>query len=151
LTSGNIHVTIGQMATHSTTADGTPEAPWELKTPAGTSQFQAWRDPSLDPPALVVQVGKTQLRYHLRCIDDLHVMLEARADWMPLGSADEQKPAAEDTVEGWGRAADNPVKGWYGIKKGLRGRFGMYVPPVLEALGQAEVEHNAKNNRMRAK
>jgi hypothetical protein len=139
------------MATQSTATDGTPDAPWELKTPSGTAQYQAWRDPSLDPPALVVQVGKTQLRYHLRCIDDLHDMLEARGDWMPLGSADEQKPATEGTVEGWGRAEDNPVKGWYGIKKGLRGRFGMYVPPVLEALGLAEVEHNAKNNRMRAK
>jgi hypothetical protein len=139
------------MATKSSAKAGTPEAPWELKTPPGTSEYQAWRDSALDPPALVVQVGKTQLRYHLRCIEDLHAMLKARGDWMPLGSADEQKPAAEDTVEAWGRAPGNPVKGWYGIKKGLRGRFGMYVPPVLEALGLAEVEHNAKNNRMRAK
>lgn len=130
---------------------GTPEAPWELKTPPGTSVFQAWRDTTLDPPALVVQVGKTQLRYHLCCIEDLHAMLKAHGDWMLLGSADEQKPAAEGTVEAWGRAASNPVKGWYGIKKGLRGRFGMYVPPVLEVLRLAEVEHNAKNNRMRAR
>ncbi len=130
---------------------GTPESPWTLTTPPGTAEFQAWRDPSLDPPALVVQVGKTQLRYHLRCIDDLHAMLKARGDWMPLGSADEQKPAAAGTVEAWGRDAGNPVKGWYGIKKGLRGRFGMYVPPVLEALGLAELEHNPKNNRIRAK
>jgi hypothetical protein len=130
---------------------GKPESPWELKTPPGTSEYLAWRDPALDSPALVVQVGKTQLRYHLRCIDDLHAMLLKRGDWMPLGSADEQKPAADDTVESWGRSAANPVKGWYGIKKGLRGRFGMYVPPVLEALGLAEVEHNPKNNRMRAK
>ena len=99
----------------------------------------------------MVQVGKTQLRYHLRCVDDLHAVLKAHGEWMPLGSADEQKPAAEGTVEAWGRSASNPVKGWYGIKKGLRGRFGMYVPPVLEALGLAEVEHNPKNNRMRAK
>jgi hypothetical protein len=132
------------------TAAGTPEAPWHLKTPPGTAEYQAWRDPALDPPALVVQVGKTQLRYHLRCIDDLRTMLAARGDWMPLGSADEQKPAAEGTVEAWGRAPNNPVKGWYGIKKGLRGRFGMYVPPVLEVLGLAEVEHNPKNNRIRA-
>lgn len=132
-------------------AAGTPEAPWTLKTPPGTSDFLAWRDATLDPPSLVVQVGKTQLRYHLRCIEDLHAMLEAHGDWMLLGSADEQKPAAEGTVEAWGRAANNPVQGWYGIKKGLRGRFGMYVPPVLEALGLAEVEHNPKNNRMRAK
>jgi hypothetical protein len=130
---------------------GTPEVPWNLKTPPGTAEYQAWRDPALDPPALVVQVGKTQLRYHLRCIDDLHAMLKSHGDWMPLGSADEQKPAADNTVEAWGRSAGNPVKGWYGIKKGLRGRFGMYVPPVLEALGLAELEHHAKNNRMRAK
>ena len=95
--------------------------------------YQAWRDPALDPPALVVQVGKTQLRYHLRCIDDLHAMLAARADWLALGSADEQKPAADGTVEAWGRASDNPVKGWYGIKKGLRGSVRMYVPPVLRS------------------
>jgi hypothetical protein len=130
---------------------GTPEQPWELKTPPGTAEYQAWRDASLDPPALVVQVGKTQLRYHLRCVDDLHAMLKARGEWMPLGSADEQKPATDGTVEAWGRAADNPVGGWYGLKKGLRGRFGMYVPPVLEVLGLAEVEHNPKNNRMRAR
>ena len=121
-----------------------------MKTPPGSAEFEAWRDPSRDLPALVVQVGKTQLRYHLRCIDDLHAMLKANGDWVPLGSADEQKPAAAGTVEAWGRDAGNPVKGWYGIKKGLRGRFGMYVPPVLEALGLAEVEHNPKNNRMRA-
>lgn len=129
---------------------GTADSPWELKTPPGTSDYQAYRDPEADPPSLVVQVGKTQLRYQLRCIDDLHAMLKKHGDWMLLGSADEQKPAAEGTVEAWGRADDNPVKGWYGLKKGLRGRFGMYVPPVLEALGLAEVEHGARNNRMRA-
>ena len=129
---------------------GTREAPWSLKTPPGTSEYQAWRDTSADPPALVVQVGKTQVRYHLRCIEDLHAMLAARGDWVLLGSADEQKPAADGTVEAWGRDPANPVKGWYGIKKGLRGRFGMYVPPVLELLGLAEVEHNPKSNRMRA-
>ncbi len=132
------------------TVAGTADHPWKLKTPPGSSEYEAWRDPASDPPALVVQVGKTQLRYQLRCIDDLHAMLKKNGDWVPLGSADEQKPAAEGTIEAWGRAANNPVKGWYGLKKGLRGRFGMYVPPVLEALGLAEVEHNAKNNRMRA-
>jgi hypothetical protein len=133
-----------------TAGGGTAEKPWELKTPPGTSDFQAYKDEEADPPALVVQVGKTQLRYHLRCIEDLHAMLSKKGDWVLLGSADEQKPAADDTVEAWGRSATNPVKGWYGLKKGLRGRFGMYVPPVLEALGLAEVEHNPKNNRMRA-
>lgn len=131
--------------------DGTRESPWTLLTPPGTSEYTAFRDPGLDPPALVVQVGKTELRYHLSCIDDLHAMLKAEGDWVPLGSADEQKPAAEGTVEAWGRSETNPVGGWYGLKKGLRGRFGMYVPPVLEVLGLAEVEHNAKNNRMRAR
>lgn len=132
------------------TGSGSPDDPWILTTPPGTSEFAMHRDEAADPPALVCQVGKTQLRYHLRCIEDLHAMLTAHGDWMPLGSADEQKPAAEGTVEAWGRSDHNPVGGWYGIKKGLRGRFGMYVPPVLEALGLAEVEHNRRNNRMRA-
>ena len=130
--------------------NGTREDPWVLKTPPGSSEFTAFRDASLDPPALVVQVGKTELRYDLRCLDDLQAMLKQQGDWVPLGSADEQKPAAEGTVEAWGRSPENPIGGWYGLKKGLRGRFGMYVPPVLEALGLAEVEHNPKNNRMRA-
>ena len=129
---------------------GTKESPWLLKTPPGTSDYMMYRDESANPPALVCVVGKTELRYHLRCIEDLHAMLKENGDWMPLGSADEQKPAAEGTVEAWGRSASNPVKGWYGLKKGLRGRFGMYLPPLLEALGLAEVEHNARNNRMRA-
>jgi hypothetical protein len=132
-------------------AAGTPTEPWTLKTPPGSSEYEAWRDESLDPPALVVQVGTTQLRYHLRAIDDLHAMLAEHDDWVPLGSADEQKPAADGTVEAWARSEDNPVGGWYGLRKGYRGRFGMYVPPVLEALGLAEVEHNARNNRMRAR
>ena len=130
--------------------DGTREHPWQLKTPSGSSEYQMYRDETANPPALVCTVGKTELRYQWRCVDDLHTMLKAHGDWMPLGSADEQKPAAEGTVEAWGRAADNPVKGWYGLKKGLRGRFGMYVPPLMEALHLAEVEHNPKNNRMRA-
>jgi hypothetical protein len=130
--------------------DGTVDRPWVLQTPSGGSEFTAYRDERAEPPALVVQVGKTQLRYDLRCIDDLHGMLAARGDWIALGSADEQKPAADDTVEAWARDADNPVGGWYGLKKGLRGRFGNYVPPVMETLGLAEVEHNARNNRMRA-
>ncbi len=129
---------------------GTPEDPWQLTTPPGSSEYTAWRDPSLEPPALVVQVGKTQLRYHLRCIEDLHAMLQEHGDWMPLGGADEQKPAVDGTVEAWGRSPANPVAGFYGIKKGLRGRFAVYVPPVLEALGLAEVEHEPRNNRMRA-
>ncbi len=130
---------------------GTREHPWTLKTPSGQSEYVVFRDPALDPPALVVQVGKTELRYQLRCIDDLHTMLKEAGDWVPLGNADEQKPAAEGTVEAWGRADDNPAGGWYGMKKGLRGRFGNYVPPVLEVLGLAEVEHKPRGNRMRAR
>ena len=133
-----------------TTTAGTRESPWLLQTPPGTSEFTAYRDDAADPPVLVVHVGKTELRYQLRCLTDLDAMLKAQGDWMLLGSADEQKPAAEGTVEAWGRSPENPVGGWYGLKKGLRGRFGMYVPPVMELLGLAEVEHNAKNNRMRA-
>ena len=129
---------------------GTRDQPWILKTPSGQSEFQAFRDETPDPPALVVQVGKTELRYHLQCLSDLHSMLKAHGDWMLLGSADEQKPAAEGTVEAWARSPKNPVGGWYGLKKGLRGRFAMYVPPVMEALGLAEVDHNPRNNRMRA-
>jgi hypothetical protein len=130
--------------------EGTPESHWVLKTPPGKSEYEAWRDESLDPPALVVQVGKTELRYHLRAIDDLHAMLLDHGDWMALGSADEQKPAEDGTVEAWARSESNPVGGWYGLKKGLRGRFANYVPPVLEELGLVEVEHHARNNRMRA-
>lgn len=129
---------------------GTKENPWKLKTPPGTSEFEVYRDSQANPPALIVQVGSTQLRYHLRAIEDLHAMLKAHGDWILLGSADEQKPAADGTVEAWARSADNPVGGWYGLKKGFRGRFAMYVPPVLKELGLAEVEQNPRNNRMRA-
>jgi hypothetical protein len=132
------------------TGSGTPADPWTLTTPPGKSTYRAYRDEQADPPALVCVIGSTTLGYHLRCIADLHDMLTRHGDWMALGNADEQKPAPEGSVEAWGRSPDNPVGGWYGLKKGLRGRFGNYVPPVLEALGLAEVEHNARNNRMRA-
>lgn len=138
------------MAPPTARGTGTREDPWVLKTPSGSSEYQMYRDESADPPALVCVVGKTVLGYQLRAIDDLYAMLKQRGDWVPLGSADEQKPAVEGTVEAWGRSPDNPVGGWYGLKKGLRGRFGMYLPPLLEALGMAEVEHNSRNNRMRA-
>jgi hypothetical protein len=128
----------------------TPDDAWVLQTPSGGSEFTAYRDDAATPPALVVQVGTTELRYDLRCIDDLHAMLVGQGDWVPLGSADEQKPAKAGTVEAWARANDNPLGGWYGLNKGLRGRFANYVPPVLELIGLAEGEHNARNNRMRA-
>jgi len=132
-------------------AKGTKEDPWNLKTPPGTSEYTMYRDDAADPPVIVCQVGGSQLKYQARAIEDLHAMLKQHGDWMPLGSADEQKSAAEGTVEAWGRSETNPVGGWYGVKKGMRGRFGMYMPPLLEALGLAEVEHNPKNNRMRAR
>ena len=134
-----------------TSGTGLKDDPWDLLTPSGGSAFQAWRDESLDPPALVVQVGKTQLRYALQAIDDLYAMLKAAGDWVSLGGADEQKPAPEGSVEAWARSPDNPNGGWYGLKKGLRGRFGVYVPPVLAVMGLAEVENLPRNNRMRAR
>src|SRR5450432_4644058 len=129
---------------------GTKEQPWELKTPSGTSEYSMYKDEAHNPPILVCTVGKTVLHYDLRCINDLHEMLKKRGDWMDLGSADEQKPAKEGTVEAWGRSAANPVGGWYGLKKGLRGRFGMYLPPLMEELGLAELTHEAKGNKMKA-
>lgn len=130
--------------------NGTKDEPWTLTTPTGQSEYKAYRDETADPPALVVQVGKTELRYHLRALDDLHAMLKTYGDWMPLGSADEQKPAPAGSVEEWARSNSNPVSGWYGLKTGLRGRFANYVPPVMEKLGLAEVEHDPRNNRIRA-
>jgi hypothetical protein len=128
---------------------GTKASPWKLRTPPGSAEFEAYRDEAAN--ALVVTVGKSELRYQLGCIDDLHAMLKAKGEWVALGGADEQKEAPAGSVEAWGRAADNPVGGWYGTKKGMRGRFGVYVPPVLEVLGLAEVEHQPRNNRMRAR
>jgi hypothetical protein len=132
------------------TGSGTASDPWVLWTPSLGSQIQMHRDEQHDPPLLVCTVGSTVLHYDLRIIDDLHAMLKEKGDWVELGNADEQKPAKEGTVEAWARSSDNPVGGWYGLKKGLRGRFGNYVPPVLEVLGLAEVEHQPRNNRMRA-
>lgn len=132
-------------------AKGTKDDPWVLKTPPGTSEYQMYRDESSDPLSLVCQVGPTQLRYDLRAIDELHAMLKKHSDSMDLGAADEQNEAKEGTVEAWGHAASNPRGGWYGLKKGYRGRFGMYLPPLLEELGLAELTHDARNNKMRAK
>ena len=131
--------------------DRTKEKPWALKTPPGTSAYTMHVDEKDGKPVLVCTVGKTILLYDARCIDDLHKMLKSVGDWVDLGGADEQKPAKDGTVEAWGRSTKNPVGGWYGLKKGLRGRFGVYVPPLMETLGLCELEHNAKNNRMRAK
>lgn len=138
------------MSEHRINGTGTSEDPWVLVTPSGSSEYTLHRDESHVPPVLVCTVGTTVLLYDLHCIDNLYQMLKERGDWVELGSADEQKPAKEGTVEAWGRSPDNPVGGWYGLKKGLRGRFGMYIPPLLEALGMAELEHKPRGNRMRA-
>jgi hypothetical protein len=126
---------------------GTKESPWELKTPPGASAYIMYKEDDI----LVCKVGSTTLHYQWQCIDDLHAMLKKHGGWMDLGGADEQKPAKEGTVEAWGRSPKNPVGGWYGLKKGFRGRFGVYVPPLMEVLGLAELTHDAKNNRMKAK
>ncbi|MCZ9882168.1 DUF6855 family protein [Arthrobacter sp. B2a2-09] len=131
-------------------AAGSKEDPWTLTTPPGSSDYTMYRDESGDPPAIVCQVGSTTLKYHLSAIEDLHAWLLQQGDWVPLGAADENKPAAEGTVEAWGRDDSNPVGGWYGLRKGYRGRFGMYMPPLLEALGLAELTHEKRNNSMRA-
>ena len=136
--------------TDASSGDGTPANPWQLKTPPLTSDYTMHRDVKDGKDVIVCTVGKTVLLYDARCLDDLHAMLKAHGDWMELVSADEQKEVKPGTVEAWGRAADNPVGGWYGLKKGLRGRFGMYVPPLMERLGLAEVEHEKRGNRMRA-
>ena len=129
---------------------GTKDDPWQLKTAPGSSEYTMYRDEAADPPALVCQVGSTTLRYHVQAIEDLHEWLREQGDWVPLGAADELKPAAPDSVEAWGRAEDNPVRGWYGLRKGYRGRFGMYLPPLLEELGLVELTHDARNNSVRA-
>jgi hypothetical protein len=131
-------------------ASGTKDDPWVLKTPPGSSEYTMYKDEDVQPAVLVCQVGSTKLTYDLRAIEDLHAWLSAQDDWVPLGAADEKRPAADGTVEAWGRSPDNPIGGWYGLRKGYRGRFGMYLPPLLEALGLAEVTHGARNNRMRA-
>ncbi len=132
------------------TEQGTKDNPWRLKTAPGSSEYEMYRDEKDGKQIIVCTVGKTILHYDARAIDDLHAMLKKHGDWIGLGSADEQKPAKDGTVEAWGRSPDNPVGGWYGLKKGFRGRFGMYIPPLMEALGLAELEHNPKNNRIRA-
>ncbi len=131
-------------------ADGSKQDPWTLTTAPGTSEYSMYRDEESEPPALVCQVGSTTLKYHLRAVEDLHAWLTEQADWVPLGAADENKPAAEGTVEAWGRDPSNPVGGWYGLRKGYRGRFGMYLPPLLEELGLAELTHDKRNNSVRA-
>jgi hypothetical protein len=129
---------------------GSKDDPWQLATPPGTSSYTIYRDEDAEPPALVCQVGATTLKYHLSAISDLHTWLKGQGDWVALGAADENKTAADGTVEAWRRSPGNPVGGWYGLRKGYRGQFGMYIPPLLETLGLAEVTHDARNNKMSA-
>jgi hypothetical protein len=131
-------------------AVGTKEDPWVLTTPPGSSEYTMYRDDEADPALLVCQVGSTKLTYLASAVEDLHGWLKEQGDWVPLGAADEQKTAADGTVEAFGRSAENPVGGWYGQRKGYRGRFGMYLPPLLETLGLVELTHDARNNKMRA-
>ncbi|CAN5530793.1 hypothetical protein BH10ACT6_BH10ACT6_04200 [soil metagenome] len=129
---------------------GTKDDPWQLTTPPGTSSYEMYRDESTTPPSIVCQVGSTKLTYQARAIADLHAWLIERGDWVPLGATDEGKEPADGTVEAWGRSPENPVGGWYGLRKGYRGRFGMYLPPLLEALGMVELTHDARNNMVKA-
>jgi hypothetical protein len=128
----------------------TKDNPWKLKTPPQTSDYEMYVAEKDGQEIIVCTVGKTVLHYDYRCLADLHAMLKEHGDWMLLGSKDEKQEAEPGTVEYWGRTPENPVGGWYGLKKGFRGRFAMYIPPLMEALGLAEVEHNKRNNRMRA-
>jgi hypothetical protein len=132
------------------TGTGRPDDPWVLATPSGGSEYTMYLDEEADPPLLVCQVGKTKLTYLARALDDLHAWLAEKGDWVVLGAADEQKPPVDGTVEAWARDASNPVGGWYGQKKGLRGRFGVYVPPVLVAQGRAEIEIENRKAKVRA-
>ncbi len=132
------------------TGSGSKHDPWQLTTAPGSSAYTMYRDEAGDPPALVCQVGSTTLKYRLSAIDDLQAWLRAQGDWVPLGAADEGKDAAAGSVEAFGRDAGNPVGGWYGLRTGYRGRFGMYLPPLLEALGLVELTHDARNNSVRA-
>lgn len=130
---------------------GTESSPWQLTTPTGKGALEVYLDEGADPPAIVCQVGKTQLRYYLRALEDLYALLKKRGDWMLLGSADEQKPAKEGSVEAWARSSDNPVGGWYGLRKGYRGRFANYVPPILALQGKVEFEKQGRSMYVRAK
>jgi hypothetical protein len=129
---------------------GNKEDPWILKTPPGKSEYKMYNDQEAEPPSLVCIVGSTTLSYQYRCLEDLRRMLKEHGDGMLLGSKDEKQEAKEGSVEYWARSADNPVGGWYGLRKGFRGRFANYIPPLMEHLGLAELEHNGRNNRMKA-
>jgi len=129
----------------------TKDNPWKLKTPPQTSEYEMYVAEKDGLEIIVCTVGTTVLHYDYRCLAHLHEMLKKHGDWIELGSKDEKQEAEEGTVEFWARSSQNPIGGWYGLKKNFRGRFAMYIPPLMEVLGLAEVEHNPRNNRMRAK
>ncbi len=129
---------------------GTKDSPLELKTPPGSSSYTMHVEEKDGRDILVCTVGSTVLHYDLRCLDDLAAMLRIHGDWIALGSKDEKQDTEDGTVEHWARSESNPIGGWYGLKKNFRGRFAMYIPPLMEHLGLAELEHNARNNRMRS-
>ena len=128
---------------------GTKDKPLTLKTPPGTASYTMHVEEGDGRDILVCTVGSTVLHYDIRCIDDLAAMLKSHGDWIPLGSKDEKQETKAGTVEHWARSEDNPIGGWYGLKKNFRGRFAMYISPLMEHLGLADVEHNARDNRMR--
>ena len=129
---------------------GMRKNPWVLKTTDGTTEYKAFRDVTLDPPSLVVLSRRGELRYRLRCLEDLHEMLKEHGGWMPLGGAGEKEQPAAGSVEAWARSPGNPVGGWYGLKEGRRGEFATYVAPIMEVLNLAEVQHTPQGGRMRA-
>lgn len=128
---------------------GTSDKPWKLNTPLGKAQFEMHRDEEKD--VLHCQVGSTWLHYQMSALDDLHEMLKEHGDWMELGNKDEKVDTKAGTVEDWGRSKKNPVGGWYGLRKGYRGRFASYVTPVLEHLGKVEFEKRGRSVWVRAK
>src|SRR5260370_12515683 len=99
---------------------GTKQPPWQLTTPSGSSEHQMYKDDSASPPVLVCIVGKTELRYQARAVEDLHNMLKANGGWVPLGSADERKPPSGRTVNAWSCPVDHSVAGRHGALHGHR-------------------------------
>lgn len=128
--------------------NGTEDDPWKLNTPLGKAEFEMHIDEDKD--VLHCQVGKTWLHYRRTALDDLHAMLMEHGDWMELGNKDEKAETKPGTVEHWARSEDNPVKGWYGLRKGYRGRFASYVSPVLARLGKVEFEKRGRSVWVRA-
>ena len=130
---------------------GTKDDPWQLKTPPLTSEYEMYLDERDGNDG--DRVRRRQDDAALRRPRDRRPARDARAarrlDGARAAPTSRSRRRRARSRRG-ARRRDNPVGGWYGLKKGLRGRFGMYMPPLLEELGLAEVEHNPRNNRMRA-